>query len=613
MHKSFSYLANWKWSALAIAGIVILSLMPQIRFWLVRGSQWQGSYATLQGDEFLYAGYLNALLDGRTRRNDPVSGQNHHPQSPLHESLYSIQIIPVFAVSLLARTFGATAATAFIILLGAAGLLAALSLFWLFTSVTRDHKYAAVAVLAVLCFGALAGGQGLMGLFFNPSETKFLGLPFLRRYLPSAPFPLFFVFCTLIWHALTTNRRRLAYALALSAGAVISVLVFSYFYLWTAAAAWFFCVVVLWLVFEPNQRRQTLLVWAIVVSCVLLPLVLYAYLISQLPPAFERSTVILNLTRWPDLLRAPEAIAAFLLVALILVMRRNNSVRNRPQAIFTLSFALLPFLVFNQQIVTGRSVQPFHYETFIVNYAVLVGLLMFAHLLRPAMPHRLLLQAAVLCLVWGTIEVNVPFKVHVASDIRSDEMVPVLLRLKELARHDGTWEGLRDHGKTPALVFSPQIELIKILPTWAPQGSLLAPGTSTFQSSTREERKHALYVHLYYCAKNKEYLRELLTNKIKDSALTYYAKTTLFGPERILPFLTNDYQPITEEEIEKEVSAYGTFVDSVSKEVIVKRPISYVVAAEEPAVDFSRIDLWYDRDSGESVGTYQLYRLNLRR
>lgn len=612
MHKSLSGLANWKWSALAIAGIVILSLMPQIRFWLVRGSQWQGSYATLQGDEFLYAGYLNALINNRHRRSDPMAGQNDHPQAPLHESLYSIQIIPPFIIAFLARTSGASASAAFIILLGAAGLLAALALFWLFTSVTGDNQFAGVAVLAVLCFGALAGGQGLVGLFLNPSDTKFLGLPFLRRYLPSAAFPLFFVFCTLIWQALTTGNRKLAKTLATVAGAVISSLVFSYFYLWTAAAAWFVCVIILWIVFKPIQRRQTLGVLIIVVTCMILPLILYAYLISQLPPAFDRSTVILNFTHLPDLLRIPEFIGAFLLVALILVMRRNKSLRSRPQTILTLSFALLPFLVFNQQIITGRSVQPFHYEIFIANYAVLVGLLLFAHLLRPTMPRRLLVQVAILCFVWGMIEVNVPFKARVASEIRSDEMVPVLLRLRDLARHDGTWESLRGTGKTSTLVFSPHIELIKILPTWAPQGSMLAPGTSTFQSSTRDERKHALHFHLYYAAKDMNYLRALLTDQIKDTALTYHAKTTLFGPERILSFISKDYQPITAEEIEIEVSAYGIFVDSVSKEVILERPISYVVAAEQ-FNDFSRIDLWYERDGGEKVGAYHLYRLSLRR
>ena len=108
-------------------------------------------------------------------------------------------------------------------------------------------------------------------------------------------------------------------------------------------------------------------------------------------------------------------------------------------------------------------------------------------------------------------------------------------------------------------------------------------------------------------------MRELLNDKVNDPALTYHAKTTLFGPDRILSFLSKDHQPITQEEIEREVSAYGIFFDSVSKEIIMKRPISYFVASAQANPDFSRIDLWYERDSGERVGTYYLFRLSPRR
>ena len=103
---------------------------------------------------------------------------------------------------------------AFIVLMGAAGLFASLSVFWLLVSLTGDSKFAAIGVLVVLCFGALAGGQGLIGLLLG-SDVKFLGLPFLRGYEPSAPFPLFFVFCTLTWQALTTAFRRTATVKAL--------------------------------------------------------------------------------------------------------------------------------------------------------------------------------------------------------------------------------------------------------------------------------------------------------------------------------------------------------------------------------------------------------------
>src|SRR5882724_5940050 len=135
MHPSPSYVARFKWCALAVIAITLLSLMPQLRFWLVRGSRWQGAYTVLQLDEVLYSAYVSALIEGRPRRNDPVSGRDDHPQGPLPESLFSIQFVPPYAIAFLARAFGASASTAFIVLMGAAGLFASLSVYWLLASV----------------------------------------------------------------------------------------------------------------------------------------------------------------------------------------------------------------------------------------------------------------------------------------------------------------------------------------------------------------------------------------------------------------------------------------------------------------------------------------------
>ena len=89
--------------ALAVTAIVLLSIMPQLRFWLARGSQWQGAYATLQPDELKYSAYINALIDGRPRRNDPSTGHDHNPITPLPESLFSIQFLPAYAIAWTAR------------------------------------------------------------------------------------------------------------------------------------------------------------------------------------------------------------------------------------------------------------------------------------------------------------------------------------------------------------------------------------------------------------------------------------------------------------------------------------------------------------------------------
>jgi hypothetical protein len=55
------------------SAMVLLSLLPQLHLWLVRGRDWNGGYVSPQGDELLYSAYINALIDGRTRKNDPLA------------------------------------------------------------------------------------------------------------------------------------------------------------------------------------------------------------------------------------------------------------------------------------------------------------------------------------------------------------------------------------------------------------------------------------------------------------------------------------------------------------------------------------------------------------
>src|SRR5882672_1283273 len=276
-----SFFGNIKWGALMAAAVVLLSMMPQIYFWFVRGKDWNGAYATLQGDEFLYSAYINALIDGRPRRNDPFAGRDSTPESPLPESTFSIQFIPSFAIAWLARACGASASGAFIALIGVAGLLGSLSLFWLLASITGDSRLAAVGVIFVLCLGALAGGQGLIGLLLKPGVTL-LGLPFLRRYQPAAVFPLFFVFCALIWQALNREDKRRAGLCSTLAGLTLAVLVFSYLYLWTAAAAWLACLALLWFYVRPKAERQRALgVFITTVTIATFALIPYAYLVSH--------------------------------------------------------------------------------------------------------------------------------------------------------------------------------------------------------------------------------------------------------------------------------------------------------------------------------------------
>lgn len=607
-----SYLARWKWWILPATAMVLLSLIPQIHFWLVRGRDWNGAYATVQGDEFLYSAYINALTDGRSRRNDPFAGRDSTPMAPLPESTFSIQFIPAYAISLSARVFRASASTAFVALSAATALLASLSLFWLLASVTGDRKLAVVGVLLVLCCGELAGDQGIVGVLLLGHQRSVF-MPFLRRYQPAAAFPLFFGFFVLVWRSLTVEVSRRARLYSTLAGLTLAVLIFSYLYLWTAAAAWLACLALLWLYLRPAaERRRNFQPFAITAAIATVALLPYAYLVSRRGRSLD-DVQILMLTHRPDLFHTPELISAFILVALILSVRSGRFKQHEPRVIFAASLALLPFLLFNQQVLTGRSMQPFHFDLFVANYAVLVSLLIVGALLWQPVPKRLLLWIGLLCFSWGAVEVSLLALARTKADVASDQTIPVLLRLKELSKQDGTLEGLRDRGKVSALVFSPHVEVMQLLPTWTPQGTLLGAGALDFGSApSHRARKDLLYIYLYYCGANGERLREYLNEKSHDSYMDFYANSVIFGDERIIPQLSLHPKPIQKDEIEQEVGVYQAYVDSFSIERVLEHPVTYVITKGEAEPDLSRIDRWYERDVGERVGAYTLYRLKLR-
>src|SRR5258708_1275804 len=227
---------EWKWGALAALAMTIIALYPQVNLWIARGSAWQGSYVLTQGDEVAYSAYINALIDGRPRRNDPFNGRDDLPGKPTYESLFSIQFLPAYAIALPAKALGLSTATVFIWLIVIGAVTSSLAIFWLLATLTGDSRLAAAGVLFTLCFGALAAAQGAARLMLAGQRVHDM-FSFLRRYQPSLVFPLFFVFCLLVWRALTSKSTRSRVLFSLLAGALFSGVVFFPFFILSAATA----------------------------------------------------------------------------------------------------------------------------------------------------------------------------------------------------------------------------------------------------------------------------------------------------------------------------------------------------------------------------------------
>src|ERR1700738_518883 len=133
---SRSGIKSWKWASWGALAITLLSVYPQLLMWGVRGRDWNGSYAEIHGDEWFYSAYVQALIDGRPRRNDPYTGRDDRPDRPQPESLFSIQFVPAYLIATPARLLGVSASTAFIILGILVPFLSCLAIFWLIRNLT---------------------------------------------------------------------------------------------------------------------------------------------------------------------------------------------------------------------------------------------------------------------------------------------------------------------------------------------------------------------------------------------------------------------------------------------------------------------------------------------
>ncbi len=590
---------QWQLGLLAALAVTLISLYPQAKFIAARGHDWQGSYAVAQADEPLYAAYLNALIQGRPRRNNPLNNRDLTTAGqPLPESYCSIQFVPAYMLALPARALGLTATQVFIALAPIAAFLTTLALFWLIATVTGDGRLASVGALCILCFGTLAAGQGVGRLLLG-LRTWYDYFPFLRRYQPAPAFPLFFIFCACAWFALTRERRAARWP-ALSAGLLFALLVFSYFYLWTAAAAWLACLALLWLLAQRATWRELTMRLAPIVTLALAALVPYGLLMARRVASTDQ-VLMMEFTRAPDLLRVPEFIGVLVLLALALGVRRERCHWREPKLLFAASFALLPFVLFNQQLVTGRSLQPLHYEQFIANYAALLAIVCALPLLRqrraPVRAHHLRIVALLAC-AWGLLEVGCTTHAFMSYNLAHDEVVPIARSIKQQTL-------VVPPEAAQPLVFTTSTPLANNLPTYS-QPILWGTHIPNFPGIMPAECRERAFQQYYYSGTTPAQLRQLLQQNEFD------AVNAIFNLERAVPVLTAHPAPLSTAEIEQATARYAQYCATFSRARAAQLRLGYAVVPVAQPLDLTHLDRWYERDAGTRIGAFTLYQLRLR-
>jgi len=637
---------RWRWGLLAALAMALLSLYPQIDLWVTRGTDWQGSYTSLCYDEEVYGAYINALIAGRPRRTEPLDIPD--ATQPPHESLFSIQVVPAYFIASYTYLFRLTVAQAWIVLTPLMAFLAALMLFYLLASVTRDEALSAVGALAVLICGTLAARHSVAVKWLTDGYW-FGNFLFLRRYQPSVAFPLFFGFVLLTWRAFCQQGRQ-AWSLAIAAGAVFAVLIFSYFFMWTAAAAWLACFALAWLV---SRRTE----WAIVIKRLLptgilaaITFVPYAMMLARRNPTMDKVQDLI-LTHAPDFYRAPQIIGAVALLLIWWGVKKWGVSWREPSAVLANSLSLMPFAVFNQQIITGHSLQPVHYEMYIANYVSLLGLIFTLAILwrvlrakawqseprqtvalprlkrseysqlsaaersrrlyiifRPSSRKFLISACACLVLGWGVVEMQAVTEVQRPRNLPRDQFMPVAKRLAALSAAHGKGAQERE------IVFSPDILVVSDnLAALAPQTALWATHTPFATSLSWEQLQERYFQYLYFCGVRAGTLARDLAD------FNMIAVGSLFTYERYLAGAVDPAKKLTSEEIAEKVRLYSEYMATFNKERARRWEFAYVVNyTKQPkdfytkaVTDFSNLDRWYQRDAGEQIGPFTLYQVRL--
>ena len=599
---------SWRWGAVAALAMLLVSLFPQTHFVAHRGSAWKGANAITHPDEVAYSAYLASLIRGRPRRSDPYTGQQDQS-----ESLFSIQFVPAYTVALPSRGLGLSATTAFMILPALCALAASLTIFWFVWLLTRDEKFSAAAVLFILGFGTLIAGQGIVRHVLNlnyliplwisnrVSPTSLYSLPFLRLYQPAVAFPVFFVLCALVWLALTRANRRPAIIAAAGAGLLFALLFFSYFYLWTTAGAWLGTVGALWLCARSSDRKRTILVFTVVFGLALAASIQYGRMLAQRAASMDTMVALLS-SRRPDLFRFSELVALLVLVFIGIGARRRVLQWRDPAALMAAAFALTVFVVFNQQIVTGKSLQPIHYEWYVANYCALVALVLVLALWRQAGKLRLstkrLAIVALCAFVWAGGEVWLAARLSWDYNRAVDEARPVANQLESLARGG--------QSEPNAVVLMADLKLADRLPTDAPQTILWAPRMLVFPGVTEVENRERFYRQLYYLGYDeKKYWAQL------DHA-DWNFLAGMFSYDRLSPPVSGGAAPITPVELRAQIANYLEYASTFNRERANSPALSYLVISAADTIDFTNLDRWYQRDAGERIGDFMLYRLKLR-
>ena len=309
----------------------------------------------------------------------------------------------------------------------------------------------------------------------------------------------------------------------------------------------------------------------------------------------------------PNLFTMPEIIG-YLLVMLILFLAKTGKIKfSSPPVLLTLSIAITPVILFNQQIITGRSLQPVHYEIFIANYFVLTAAIFCIWLVTKdisaestiANMRRGLTYLGAAAIIVGLIETTGTARRYSGFEQMRREAMPALNYLRE-QKNDPS-------GKVDSFaVISTDLMVGDYIPTATTFRPLWNPHINSAGGINNATNKQLFFHYLYYSDIDEKGLEKAVSDDV------FEAMAAIFGAGRALSSLDGESKPVTGEEKESAIREYAKFRSSFDRAKAADPEMSYIIVPVKAEPVFQKLDQWYQRDEGKTFGLFKIYALKLK-
>ncbi len=422
-----------------------------------------------------------------------------------------------------------------------------------FSSVTSNKWAALLAVIVLLFAGKFLGSPWeILSVFRvpNPDAPVFDYLRFSRPVNPLWTGPWFFGF---LW-LLSLYIQRGGYARGAAAMATLLVLVWSYVYAWTFAVVVLGLLVPLYFLSKDQLRLKRAAGLLGVFAILVLPYLMHMYDVSHHPLFVDSSRRIGMIAS-----HMPIMGAWAIFFPIIALVYRPLWGKNWP---VVLGCGLAGIIALNQHVITGKFIVPHHYHWYFIQplasaFTVLVVFLLLAGL--PSLQKNLKSSfwiIAVLCIAWGFWQQTGRYR----------EMAPLWASFQ---RYEPVVDYFREQGKAGEVVYSPQWDLLDLLPIYTSVDVYTSTNANNYLVSDAQARDAYFFELWLKGVTPQQAAKDFSTTRRKELSSRIYA---IYYREYL-----GDYTAIPDNVVAKHLAEYRAYVRKSLTEKIHLYPLTYLV------------------------------------